>query len=175
MFENPKQKQILSCMTDVLNQNGFRAQLMDATETNLMMMRAETQRLGKIGKEAVIDLCFIPVQLPGEDEGLLQFYVTIFSELPEMYKRNIREAVNYCNDYCMLGSFGYFEPAGQVFLKYSFLLDGSATLEKNVQLIADNIALLQASVGRFIDAFAAAGFSGTPIESLIDMDLLPKM
>ncbi|MBR3867354.1 MAG: hypothetical protein IKM54_06145, partial [Butyricicoccus sp.] len=65
MFENPKQKQILSCMTDVLNQNGFRAQLIDAAENNLMMMRAETQRLGKIGKEAVIDLCFIPVQLPG--------------------------------------------------------------------------------------------------------------
>ena len=92
-----------------------------------------------------------------------------------MYKRNIREVVQYCNDYCMLGSFGYFEPAGQVFLKYSFLLDGSAGLEKNVQLIADNIALLQASVSRFIDAIAAAGFSGTPMESLIDMDLLPKM
>ena len=175
MQENPKQKQVLSCMTDILNQNGFRAKLMDATETSLLMLRAETQRLGKVGKEAVLDACFIPVALPGEDEDLLQFYITIFSDLPDLYEKVVRQTIDYCNDYCLLGSFGYFAPAGQIFLKYSFVLDGSNELEKLVTLIADNISLLVASVSRFIDAFAAAGFTGTPLEAMIDQDLLPKM
>ena len=175
MQENAKKKQVLSCLTDVLNDNGFRAQLHDATDTSLLMLRAETQRLCKVGKEAVIDLCFIPVQLPDENEGLLQFYVTLFSDLPDLYKRAVRETIDYCNDYCMLGQFGYFEPAGQIFLKYSCLIDGSAELQKVIQLIADNLSLLVASVSRFIDALSMVGYTGTPIEVLVDQGVLPSM
>ena len=175
MQENPKQKQVLSCMADILNLNGFRAQLLPATENSLLMLRAESGRLGKVGKEATLDACFIPVKLPGEDEGLLQFYVTIFSGLPELYQKVIEETVAYCNDYCLLGTLGYYAPAGQIFLKYSVLLDGSPELEKVVTLIADNISLLIASVSRFIDALAAAGFTGTPLEAMIDQVLLPQM
>lgn len=61
-----KQKQILGCMSDVLGQNGFRSQLIEAGENTPFMLRAETQRLGKVAKEATIEACFIPIALPDE-------------------------------------------------------------------------------------------------------------
>lgn len=170
-----KQKQILSCMNDVLGQNGFRAELVEAQAGAPLMLRAETQRLGKIAKEATIEACFIPIALPDEDNGLLQFFVTLFADAPAEYKPQIRQACDYCNDFSALGSFGYYEPAGQIYLKHNTLVNTGLTLEQVVTFVADNISLLIASATRFIDAFAAAGFSGTPIESLIEQELLPRM
>ena len=46
-MDTNKQKQILACMNDVLGQNGFRAELIQQTENTPLMLRAETQRLGK--------------------------------------------------------------------------------------------------------------------------------
>lgn len=170
-----KQKQILGCMNDVLCQNGFRSQMLEPKDGAPLMLRAESQRLGKIAKEATIECCFIPIALPDENNGLLQFFVTLFSDAPAQNKPLIKQTCEYCNDFSALGSFGYFEPAGQIYLKHNTLVDASLDLEKVVTFVADNISLLIASATRFIDAFAAAGFSGMPLESLIEQELLPRM
>ena len=76
-----QQNQILGCMNDVLNQNGFRAEIMqkDGAPT---ILRCEAMRQGKVAKDVVIEACFIPMQLPAEDMGLLQFFVTLFQGAP---------------------------------------------------------------------------------------------
>ena len=63
-----QQNQILGCMNDVLNQNGFRAEIMqkDGAPT---ILRCEAMRQGKVAKDVVIEACFIPMQLPAEDMG----------------------------------------------------------------------------------------------------------
>ncbi|MFR1150170.1 MAG: hypothetical protein ACLSDM_00765 [Butyricicoccus sp.] len=103
-----QQNQILGCMNDVLNQNGFRAEIMqkDGAPT---ILRCEAMRQGKVAKDVVIEACFIPMQLPAEDMGLLQFFVTLFQGAPENNKVQLRHACDYCNNFCALGSFGFFE------------------------------------------------------------------
>lgn len=117
-------------MNDVLNQNGFRAEIMqkDGAPT---ILRCEAMRQGKVAKDVVIEACFIPMQLPAEDMGLLQFFVTLFQGAPENNKVQLRHACDYCNNFCALGSFGFFEEAGQIYLKHNTLVDGSLELEKN--------------------------------------------
>ncbi|MGI6182394.1 MAG: hypothetical protein ACOYIE_10020, partial [Agathobaculum sp.] len=144
------QNQILSCMSEVLNQNGFRAEVMQK-EGAPTLLRCEAMRQGKVAKDVVFEICFIPMQLPNEDTGLLQFFVTLFQGAPDMHKNQLRRACAYCNEFCALGAFGYFEQAGQIYLKHNALVDGSLALEKNIALVADSISLLLASVGRFID------------------------
>ncbi len=170
-----KQRQILGCMSDVLGQNGFRSELIEQGERTPLMLRAETQRLGKIAKEATIEACFIPISLPDENNGLLQFFVTLFNNVPAENQAQTEKACRYCNDFSALGSFGFFEPAGQIYLKHNTLIDASLDLEKVITFVADNISLLVASATRFIDAFAAVGFSGLTVEVAVEQELLPKI
>lgn len=169
-----QQDQILTCMADVLNQNGFRAEVM-RSENAPTLLRCEAMRQGKVAKDVVFEICFIPMQLPGEDMGLLQFFVTLFQGAPDMHKNQLRRACAYCNEFCALGAFGFFEQAGQIYLKHNALIDGSLELEKNVTLIADSISLLLASVGRFIDGLAAIAYSGMTLENVVDQEFFPKM
>ena len=170
-----KQKQILGCMNDVLGQNGFRSELIEQTEHTPLMLRAESQRLGKVAKEATIEACFIPISLPDENSGLLQFFVTLFNNVPEQNQAQVEKACRYCNDFSALGQFGFFQPAGQIYLKHNTLVDASLDLEKVITFVADNISLLGASATRFIDAFAAVGFSGLTVDVAIEQELLPKV
>lgn len=174
-MEIKKQKQILGCMRDVLEQNGFCAQLVEQNENTPQMLRAQTQRLGKVAKEVTIEACFIPIVLPDEKNGLLQFFVTLFDHVPQPYQAQTERACRYCNDFSALGSFGFFDPAGQIYLKHNTLVDGSLELEKVITFIADNISLLVASATRFIDAFASIGFSGMTVYDAIEQELLPKV
>lgn len=48
-------------------------------------------------------------------------------------------------------------------------------LKKVITFVADNISLLVASATRFIDAFAAVGFSGLTVDVAIEQELLPKV
>lgn len=169
-----KQEQILACMAEVLNQNGFRAEVM-RSDSAPTLLRCEAMRQGKVAKDVVIECCFIPMQLPGEESGLLQFFVTLFQDAPDLHKNQLRRACAYCNEFCALGAFGYFEQAGQIYLKHNALLDGSLQLEKNITLLADSISLLLASVGRFIDGLAAVAYSGMTLENVIDQEFFPKM
>ena len=169
-----KQQQILGCMADVLNQNGFRAEVMQQ-EGSPLLLRCEAMRQGKVQKDVTIECCFIPIALPGEDTGLLQFFTTLFTNVPETNFRNLRTACEYCNDVCALGHFGLFADAGQLYLKHTTLLDSALELEQVITFFADNISLLMASVTRFIDGLASIGFSGMPLEAAIEQELLPKM
>lgn len=170
-----KERQILSCMVDVLNQNGFRAALAELKDGAPLMLRCEAQRQGKVAKDVTIEACFIPMPLPGEDMGLLQLYATLFEGVPEKHYAQLRRACAYCNDYCALGQFSFFQPAGQLFLKHNTLLDTSVELERVVTFFADNLSLVLASVARFIDGFAAVAYSGMPLEAVIEQELLPKL
>ena len=51
------------------------------------------------GDDVVIEACFIPMQLPAEDMGLLQFFVTLFQGAPENNKVQLRHACDYCNNF----------------------------------------------------------------------------
>ena len=169
-----KQQQIFSCMADVLNQNGFRAEVMQK-EGAPLLLRCDAQRQGKAGMDVTIECCFIPIGLPAEDTGLLQFFVTLFQNAPEMYAKQLRTACEYCNDFCALGHFGLFADAGQLYLKHNTLLDGSLELEKVITFFADNVSLLMAAVSCFIDGLTAVGFSGIPLDAALEQDLFPKM
>ncbi|MDR3765477.1 MAG: hypothetical protein Q3Y08_00345 [Butyricicoccus sp.] len=169
-----KQQQIFSCMADVLNQNGFRAEVMQQ-EGAPLLLRCEAQRQGKVAKDVTVECCFIPIGLPSEDTGLLQFFATLFQNAPETYAKQLRAACDYCNDFCALGHLGLFADAGQLYLKHNTLIDGSLELEQIITFFADNISLLMAAVTRFIDGLAAVGFSGLPLEAALEQDLFPKM
>ncbi|MBP3313015.1 MAG: hypothetical protein J6L72_12385 [Butyricicoccus sp.] len=169
-----KQQQILGCMADVLNQNGFRAEVMQQ-EGSPLLLRCEAMRQGKVQKDVTIESCFIPIALPAEETGLLQFFVTLFTGVPETNFRHVKAACEYCNDFCALGHFGFFADAGQIYLKHTTLIDASLDLEKVITFFADNISVLMASVTRFIDGLASVGFSGMPLEAAIEQELLPKL
>lgn len=169
-----QQEQILGCMADVLNQNGFRAEVM-RQEGAPTLLRCETMRQGKVAKDVVIETCFIPMQLPGEDMGLLQFFATLFQGAPDTHANQLRRACAYCNDFCALGAFGFFEQAGQIYLKHNTLLDGSLELEKIIPFVADNISVLLAAVSRFIDGLAQIAYAGMTLDAVIDQELFPKV
>lgn len=170
-----KQKAIFDCMSDVLGQNGFRSEVLgDGSQMQPLLMRAETQRIGKIQKEATIECCFVPIALPSEDTGLLQFYVTLFQNVPEMYHGSTRQLVQYINNYTALGAFALYAEGGQVYLKHNTLLDASLDLEKVITFFADNVSILIASITKFVDAFAAVCFTGLPLEAAIDQGLVPN-
>ncbi|WP_125116568.1 hypothetical protein [Agathobaculum sp. Marseille-P7918] len=173
-MKNEQQEQILGCMADVLNQNGFRAEVM-RKEGAPTLLRCEAMRQGKVAKDVVIEACFIPMQLPGEDMGLLQFFVTLFQGAPDTHTNQLRRACAYCNDFCALGAFGFYEQAGQIYLKHNTLLDGSLELEKIIPFVADNISVLLAAVSRFIDGLAQIAYAGMTLDAVIDQELFPKM
>ena len=112
-MDTNKQKQILACMNDVLGQNGFRAELIQQTENTPLMLRAETQRLGKIAKEVIVEACFIPIALPDENNGLLQFFVTLFQNVPEQNAAQTERTCKYCNDFSALGILDFLHGQGK--------------------------------------------------------------
>ncbi len=169
------QERILGCMADVLNQNGFRAELLRQGDGNPLMLRCENRAMGKVKKDVIIECCFIPIAMPSEETGLLQFFVTLFGGVPEMYAPMTKQACEYCNDFSALGFFGFFQDAGQIFLKHNTLLDSSLEFEKVITFVADNISLLFASVSRFIDGLATVGFTGMPLQAAIDQELFPRL
>ncbi len=168
------EEQLLRVMSDVLNQNGFRSEIMQEAGAPTLL-RAEAARQGKVAKDVAFELSFLPVKLPGEESGLLRFYVTLFEHVPPENAKQLRRSCEYCNDFCLLGGFGFLEGQGRIYLKHSALIDGSLELEKNVTMIADNISLLLASVSRFIDGLAAVGFSGMPFEAALSEELFPQI
>ncbi|MGE4548667.1 MAG: hypothetical protein AB7C89_03825 [Intestinibacillus sp.] len=175
-MEQEKQMQIFGCMADVLKENGYRAEVVRSDDpAHPTLLRIETTRNGKIMQEVMVEMCFIPISMPGEDVALLQYYATLFSGLPKETARETKKACEYCNDYCALGAFGYFAPAGQLYLKHNTLLRVSDDLEKVVTFMADNLSLVLASIQRFIDALATVANGVMDVEAAVEQELLPKM
>ena len=151
-------------------------QLIEQAERTPLMLRAETQRLGKVAKEATIEACFIPIALPDDNNAACCSSLSLsVNNVPEQNQHQTEKACRYCNDFSALGSFGFFEPAGQIYLKHNTLVDVSLDLEKVITFVADNISLLVASATRFIDAFASVGFSGMSVDVAVEQELLPKV
>lgn len=173
-MKNEQQTQILGCMTDVLNQNGFHAELMQQ-EGAPTLLRCEASKQGKAEKDIVIECCFIPMQLPTEGMGLLQFFVTLLEGAPDCNSEQTEKACAYCNDFCALGAFGLFEQAGQVYLKHNTIVDGSLELEKIIPFIADNLSVLLAAVSRFMDGLLQVAYEGKALDTVIDEGLFPKI
>ncbi len=171
-MELEKQDRLLECMADVLNQNGFRSDVMKK-EGAPTLLRTEAMRQGKVAMDVTIESCFIKIAMPDEDTGLLQFFVTLFENAPKENLSLLRKACNYCNDFCALGAFGIFEQTGQLYLKHNTLVNGALSMNRNVPLMLDNISLLLASVSRFIDGLAEVGFSGASLEAVRDQELFP--
>lgn len=173
-MKNEQQTQILGCMTDVLNQNGFQAELMQQ-EGAPTLLRCEVAKQGKAEKDVVVECCFIPMQLPTEGMGLLQFFATMFQGAPDSNVEQLQKACVYCNDFCALGAFGLFEQAGQVYLKHTTLVDGSLDLEKIIPFVADNLSVLLAAVSRFMDGLVQVAYEGMTLEAATEEGLFPKI
>lgn len=169
--------QIFGCMADVLKENGYRSEVVksDDPSNHPSLLRVEAQRNGKIMQDIMVEMCFIPLPLPGEDVGLLQFYATLFTGLPEEHAKEVKRCCEHCNDYCALGAFGYFEPAGQLYLKHNTLVNVGDEPQKVIGFMADNLSLVLASVRRFIDAFATVANGVMSVDIAIEQELLPSM
>lgn len=175
-MEHEKQTQILSCMADVLKDNGYRTEVVHSDDSaHPTILRVEATRIGKIMQDIMIEMCFIPIAMPGEGVALLQYYITLFNGLPENTARETQKACEYCNDYCALGTFGYFKPAGQLYHKHNTLLPLQEDLEKMITFMADNLSLVLASTTRFIDAFATISNGVMDVQAAVEQGLLPKM
>lgn len=175
-MNNEKAMQIFDCMAAVLKENGFRAEAVQSDDpTHPTLLRIEHPRTGKIMQDILIEMCFIPMPMPGEDMGLLQYYATLFTGLPEENAREVKRCCEHCNDYCALGSFGYFTPAHQLYLKHNTLVNTGEELEKVITFMADNLSLVLASITRFIDAFATVANGVMSVDMAIEQELLPSM
>ena len=51
-------KKILSCMADVIKQNGFRTEFFEAENGQQPMTRVELSRLGKVKQDVIVDMWF---------------------------------------------------------------------------------------------------------------------
>lgn len=170
-----KQEQILKCMSEVLNQNGFKAETMKA-ENVPMILHAEPPKQGKAQMDVTVECCFIPMPLPGgEDNGMLQFFVTLFQNAPKENFGHLRAACAYCNNFSAIGYFGLFDHAGQIFLKHNTLIDCSKDLQSIVTFFADNMSMVMSTVNRFIDGMASVGFSGVTLDAAVEQELFPKL
>lgn len=167
-------KELLLCLSDVLKENAFRCEIMDAKEgVNPMILRIESSKNGKVAQDVLYEICFIPLNLPRENTGLLQLYVTLFTGIEDKYFGELTKTCEYCNSFSAIGNFGLFRPAGQIYLKQNVILDLSDSMEKLVNIIIDNFSLLMASVTKFIDPIAAIGNGASTLELAQEMGLLP--
>lgn len=168
-----QKKSILSCMADVLKQNGFPTEFFEGKDGNPPITRIEARRQGKVQQDVIIEMCFVPMSMPRPNTQLFQLYATLMVNMPDKFMPELKRAVFYCNDFCPIGQFGVFENAGQVYMRHNLVLNMEDTLERIVTDICDYYSLMIASIGRFIDALAQIASGATTIELARDMELLP--
>ncbi len=168
-----QKKSILSCMADVLKQNGFPTEFFEGKDGNPPITRIEARRQGKVQQDVIIEMCFVPMSMPRPNTQLFQLYATLMVNMPDKFMPELKRAVFYCNDFCPIGQFGVFENAGQVYMRHNLVVNMEDTLERIVTDICDYYSLMIASIGRFIDALAQIASGATTIELARDMELLP--
>ncbi len=168
-----QKKSILSCMADVLKQNGFPTEFFEGKDGNPPITRIEARRQGKVQQDVIIEMCFVPMNMPRPDTQLFQLYATLMVNMPDKNMPELKRAIFYCNDFCPIGQFGVFEQAGQVYMRHNMVLNMEDSLERIVTDICDYYSLMIASIGRFIDALAQIASGASTIELARDMELLP--
>ncbi|MDO5785449.1 MAG: hypothetical protein Q4P20_10355 [Eubacteriales bacterium] len=176
MEEN--KNQILSCMAEVIQQNGFRTQFFDGKDGNPPMTRVELNRLGKVKQDVIIDMWFPPAKMAREETALFQMHATMFQIEPGAMEKNLPElkrAIFYINNFCTIGQFGLFEEDGVIYMRHNIVVNMQDDMERIVTDICDYFSLLLTGVQRFVDAIAQIAMGAVNIEVAKEMDLLPKM
>ncbi|HBI64457.1 MAG TPA: hypothetical protein DDX51_05000 [Clostridiales bacterium] len=176
-MENTKLR-VLSCMADVIRQNGFRTEYFDGSDGNPAMTRIELPKQGKIRQDVVIDLWFPPAKMAREETALFQMHATIFQIDADAIRANLPElkrAIFYSNNFCTIGQFGLYEEDGVVYMRHNIVLNMQDDLERMVTDICDYFSLLLTGIQRFVDALAQIAAGAANMEVAKEMDLLPNL
>lgn len=176
MEEN--KNQVLACMAEVIQQNGFRTQFFDGKDGNPPMTRIELNRLGKVKQDVIIDMWFPPAKMAREETALFQMHATMFQIKPDAMEKNLPElkrAIFYINNFCTIGQFGLFEEDGVIYMRHNIVVNMQDDMERIVTDICDYFSLLLTGVQRFVDAIAQIAMGAVNIEVAKEMDLLPNM
>ena len=176
MDEN--KNQILSCMADVMQQNGFRTQFFDGKDGNPAMTRVELNRLGKVKQDVIIDMWFPPAKMAREETALFQMHATMFQIEPGAMERNLPElkrAIFYINNFCTIGQYGLFEEDGVIYMRHNIVVNMKDDMQRIITDLCDYYSLLLTGVQRFVDAIAQIAMGAVNIEVAKEMDLLPKV
>lgn len=173
-MEENKQR-VLSCMAEVMKQNGFRTEFFDGKDGNPPMTRVELPRQGKVQQDVMIDMWFPPAKMAREETALFQMHVTMLANLPEAHMPELKRAIFYSNNFCTIGQFGLFEEDGVVYMRHNIILNLKDDMERIVTDICDYFSLLLTGIQRFVDALAQIGCGAATIEVAKEMDLLPKL
>lgn len=176
MEEN--KNQVLTCMAEVIQQNGFRTQFFDGKDGNPPMTRIELNRLGKVKQDVIIDMWFPPAKMAREETALFQMHATMFQIEPGAMEKNLPElkrAIFYINNFCTIGQFGLFEQDGVIYMRHNIVVNMQDDMERIVTDICDYFSLLLTGVQRFVDAIAQIAMGAVNIEVAKEMDLLPNM
>ena len=169
---------ILSCMADVIQQNGFRTQFFDGKDGNPPMTRVELNRLGKVKQDVIIDMWFPPASMAREETSLFQMHATMFQIEPGAMDRHLPElkrALFYINNFCTIGQFGLFEADGVIYMRHNIVVNMKDDPERIITDICDYFSLMLTGVQRFVDAIAQIAMGAVSIEIAKEMDLLPKL
>ena len=84
-------KKILSCMADVIKQNGFRTEFFEAENGQQPMTRVELSRLGKVKQDVIVDMWFPPAKMAREETALFQMHATMLQVDSDAVSRNLPE------------------------------------------------------------------------------------
>ncbi len=166
---------VLSCMADVIKQNGFRTEFFDGQDGNPAMARVELPRQGKVQQDVMVDMWFPPAKMAREETGLFQMHVTMIANVPEKNMPELKRAIFYCNNFCTIGQFGLFEEDGVVYMRQNIVLNLEDDMERMITDLCDYFSLLLTGIQRFIDGLAQIAMGAATIEIAQDMDLFPKI
>ena len=119
-------KKILSCMADVIKQNGFRTEFFEAENGQQPMTRVELSRLGKVKQDVIVDMWFPPAKMAREETALFQMHATMLQVDSDAVSRNLPElkrALFIINNFCTIGQFGLFEQDGVVYMRHNIVVN----------------------------------------------------
>ena len=149
-MKTEQQNQILGCMNDVLNQNGFRAEIMQQ-EGAPTILRCEAMRQGQ-GREGRCDrgMLLSRCSLPDEKHGSAPVLRDAFSGR----SRGAQGAAAPClrllqRLLCARRIRLFMSRRARSTSSNNTLVDGSLELDKIIPFVADNISVLLAAVSRF--------------------------
>ena len=171
-------KKILSCMADVIKQNGFRTEFFEAENGQQPMTRVELSRLGKVKQDVIVDMWFPPAKMAREETALFQMHATMLQVEADAVSRNLPElkrALFNINNFCTIGQFGLFEQDGVVYMRHNIVVNMKDDPERIITDICDYFSLMLSSIQRFVDAIAQIAVGAVNIEVAKEMDLIPNI
>ena len=161
-------KKILSCMADVIKQNGFRTEFFEAENGQQPMTRVEL----------IVDMWFPPAKMAREETALFQMHATMLQVDSDAVSRNLPElkrALFIINNFCTIGQFGLFEQDGVVYMRHNIVVNMKDDPERIITDICDYFSLMLSSIQRFVDAIAQIAVGAVNIEVAKEMDLIPNI